>query len=137
MTAETDQRTKLVEWNDDLHTLVFKGTAVPVAALWGALREGQTFKDFLHKYSTVPIPLVLRTIRIAGELLCDWPWDSEEEQRHAYAKALDEKDLRFTSGLIQYLPGVRGGKLLSHPSLNRVDILWKCVEDGATSRFRA
>lgn len=132
MTPDTDQRNKLVEWSDEANGLVICGTRVPLSELWDTLRAGRSFKDFLHAHEDLPVQPVLRILQAAGERLYAWPWDSGEKQMVTYAKALTEGDLRFASGLVVFLPGVRGGKLLSHPSLNRVDILWRCIEDGVT-----
>ena len=138
MTADTDQRTKLVEWNDDLHTLVFKGTAVPVATLWVMLRDGETFKDFLHKHAAVPVPLVLRVIRIAGELLCDWPWE-RPEQEEAYRVACERGDPRFTTGAVRFHPDVRDGRLLcSGDCYKSLPVVWDNIQGGtSTSQIEA
>jgi uncharacterized protein (DUF433 family) len=119
-----------VKWDDEQKTLVFHGTKVPVSVLWQALTEGWTPKDFFAAFPSVSVRTVLRIIRVAGQMLSDWTWNSREEQEATYAKALAEGDTRFKSGTIVFLPGVRGGNLLASPSLNRIDILWSYIRAG-------
>jgi len=128
--AATDPRSELVAWDQGRQGLVIRGTSVPLSALWQSLRDGLTFKEFLRQHPSAPVRPVLRILKEAGRRLSDWPWDYEEEQQVAYARALADNDRRFASGLVRFLPGVRGGKLLSHPSLHRVDILWGYLTHG-------
>lgn len=130
MTAANDKRLSLVEWCPRAGTLVFKNTRAPLAALWAALAAPGGLNGFLTDHPEVSGRAVLRTLRIAGDLLMEWPVD-KAERAAAYRAAVAEQDVRFTSGAVLYDPAIRGGRLLcGGDSYHGLQVVWDNLAGG-------
>lgn len=112
-----DPRWELVDWNKEILALVFKGTTVPVDALWCTFLQGEGVKEFLAKHPEVTEENVIRVLETVFRFFEDWP-----EARKEQEVLINSKDPRLL--VAESRVGYMGGALVFPGTKVLVTHLW-------------